>query len=197
VVYFDGYFPGTQYIYLEHWNKLLSPLEDYHLKPVLDAFTAGKTAQAAAQMLREPGDGDPFAQSLAQLRARETDCDIIASDIVERMVATRQCFETPNHPCNALLLALTQRLADAAGLAFDPVRAAQFAYRLDRIHIAPFEWVRQRYRLDFVSSPCYTGVAVEDVTFGTVTLGEARRYTDIELIDAFFRIYEIALARSA
>jgi hypothetical protein len=33
-IYFDGYFPGVQYVYLAHWGKLLSPLGEYHFEQI-------------------------------------------------------------------------------------------------------------------------------------------------------------------
>jgi hypothetical protein len=39
-IYFDGYFPDVRYLYLGGWNKVQSPLEDYHLDSVIACFKA-------------------------------------------------------------------------------------------------------------------------------------------------------------
>src|ERR1700755_1846418 len=48
-IYFDGYFPGVQYVYLDKWGKLLSPLGDYHFSQIRTAYAAGKTVSDALE----------------------------------------------------------------------------------------------------------------------------------------------------
>ncbi|MBB5372749.1 WcbI family polysaccharide biosynthesis putative acetyltransferase [Acidocella aromatica] len=194
-IYFDGYFPNTRYVYLNQWGKLQSPLEDYHLTPVFEAWKAGQTVAQAVVQLKEGfcGGDDPFEASLGQLRDREKDCMICISDFLERVIYQQRCFYTPNHPHTELLIEMARRLAFAAKMPFDLSKASSGAYKLDRIDIPTFEWIRARYSLAFDAVPLYKGRIVEKIADYKVVLGDSCLYNEVELIEAFYRVYEAAL----
>jgi len=196
-LYFDGYTPGVHYIYLDDWGKLCSPLEDYHLHEVVDAYRAGADAGKAATILAAgpATDEDSFNASLTELRSRETEVDVPISDYAAQMVATQRCFYTPNHPKNLMLAEMGRRLAAAAGVAFDADAAAScFATRLDRIYIPAAPATVRRYKLRFDHVALYRGVEVTDVCPGQVILGEPRCFDTQALVDQFYRIYQMALS---
>jgi hypothetical protein len=195
-LYFDGYTPGVHYIYLDGWGKLLSPLEDYHLPQVVDAFRAGAGACEAARMLTTgpAAAEDSFDASLAELAAREVEVDVKISDYVGQMVVAQRCFYTPNHPKNIMLAEMGRRLAATAGIAFDAVMAASgFAARLDRIYIPASYAIVQRHQLRFDHVTLYRGREVAGVCPGEVTLGMPRCFDVQELVDRFYMIYQKAL----
>lgn len=91
-----------------------APLTDYHdLRLLAAAASAGTvdeldrwwtvTGPAALERRR--------AASLAELRRREADCDLVVSDLVARAGA----MYTLNHPTNAVLAAVAGRVLTAAG----------------------------------------------------------------------------------
>lgn len=193
-LYFDGYFPGVQYIYLDKWGKLLSPLGEYHFAQIHAAHAAGKGVDEAleafaGERLFETAP-DPINGSLGQLRARETDVDVPISDaIAEQLSETRQ-FYTPNHPVNALLATMLARLAKHAGIEMDADKAAAAPYRLDECYIAASPAIVNRFSLPFDHETVYRGREVTAVEPHTVTLGEVRNYDSRGLVEAFFRLYD-------
>ncbi|MDR3717588.1 MAG: WcbI family polysaccharide biosynthesis putative acetyltransferase [Bryobacteraceae bacterium] len=194
-IYFDGYFPNTRYVYLNKWGKLQSPLEDYHLTPVLEAWKAGQTVEQATSRLKEApcGTPDPFEASLGHLRDREKDCTVLISDHMETAVHLSKCFYTPNHPHTPLLVEMARRLATAADIPFDTAKAASWSYHLDRIDLPVFDWVVKRYQLGFGPPGLYKGRSVEKIGDYRLSLGETKYYTSEEVVDAFYRVYQAAL----
>ncbi len=195
-LYFDGYTPGVHYIYLPGWGKLSSPLEDYHLAEVANAFRAGASASEAARLLAAGPASveDGFDASFAELAAREADVDVRISDYLERVVGMHRCFYTPNHPKNVMLAEMGRRLAAAAGIAFDAAMAAScFATRLDRIYIPASSATVRHHKLRFDHVSIYRGVEVTGVCPGQVTLGRPRSFDVQALVDRFYMIYQEAL----
>jgi hypothetical protein len=198
-IYFDGYTPGVHYIYEAGWGKLQSPLEDYHLREIVEAFKLGRSVREATALLTsvEQVDGsDPFANSFESLQIRERDVDIGISDYVRQNVHARRSLYTPNHPYNFVLVEMARRLAQAAELAFDSNSAiARFSARLDRIYIPAAPWVARRYRLNFDRIQVYRGREIVGVRPGTVMLGKARSFWPADLIEQFYRIYDQVFAK--
>ena len=195
-IYFDGYTPGVHYIYLNDWGKLSSPLDDYHLQDVVDAYHAGATAADATHRLiaAESGATDSFAASLDELRQRERETDVTISDWLATAVGQRRCFYTPNHPYNGTLAEMARRLAAAASIAFNAAHAAEaFTKRLDRIYIPSSPAVVRRHALQFDRILLFRGVEVTVVAPRNVTLGAPRCYDPITLVEQFYRIYDVAL----
>lgn len=200
-IYFDGYFPGAGYIYLHEWGKLLSPLLEYHFTPLLNAFKAGKGVDEAIAAFAGEGifanGGDPFAESLDQLRAREADTDVAISDVIEEQVTTSRYFYTPNHPTNELLGEMLRKLTTAVGLSTDIEKGVAMRYRLDEIYIAASPAVVARYGLGFDAETRYRGREVEGVEGRTIRLGGAREYGIRELTEVFYRLYETVFPKAS
>lgn len=195
-IYFDGYFPGSRYIYLEKGGKVNSPLEDYHFDEVLKLYRGGVSVSATLVQLEElpRSSEDPFENSIRQLRSREEDCDVQISDEIQRAVFDRQCFYTPNHPDNQLLTILAERLANAANLEFDFSKALTWPYRLDKIQIPPFPGIMRRYPVQFTSDLLYKGLTVTGIMQGKVYLGDTKLYNLKELIEQYYKIYDVVFS---
>jgi hypothetical protein len=189
-IYFDGYFPRTQYIYRAGGRKLLSPLEDYHLAPFVDAYRRGISPREAARSLFDLPDNDPFEASYAELERRERESDLRISDMLRWMTIRSRAFYTPNHPTNAVLAELAARMAAHAGLPFDRGSAAAFALRLNRIYIAAFPGIVRHMHLPFDQVTVFRGRDVLTADAQGVHLGEARSFLVEELAEAFWKIYE-------
>ena len=193
-IYFDGYFPGVQYIYLDKWGKLLSPLGEYHFAQIHASHAAGKSVVEAldafaGERLFDTAP-DPIKGSLDQLRAREAGVDVPISDAIAHSLADVRQFYTPNHPVNELLAAMLTRLTAYADIRIDPQKAASAPYRLDECYIAASLAIVNRFSLPFDREPVYRGRDVVAVEVHTVTLGEVRNYDSRGLVEAFFRLYD-------
>ncbi|MFC4168358.1 WcbI family polysaccharide biosynthesis putative acetyltransferase [Teichococcus aestuarii] len=193
-VYFDGYFPGTRYIYNSS-GKLQSPLDEYHLAPVLQAWKEGQDEAQALKRLHEDtcGTPDPFAASLQNLRDRERDCSIPMSDFIEREIYKTKCFYTPNHPHTYVLVELAKRLAEAANVPLNVEKALTWPYHLDRIDLPVFHWIEQKYKLSFSGRGLYKGVSIDAIEGARVTVGAPCIYDPQTLVQKFYSIYRAAL----
>jgi hypothetical protein len=191
-IYFDGNFPDTHYIYKGELGKILSPLEDYHLRPLVDAWRAGAGVAEAVAAFESSGlaFGDPFEASFAQLELREQDVDVKISDFLREKAPLRRCVYTPNHPYNDVLALLGARLAASAGLDFDREAAAAIPYRLDRVYLPTFPAIVRGRSLPYDNRTRFRGVEIADITEKAVELGGPREYTTEELVRAFWKIYD-------
>lgn len=197
-IYFDGYFPGVQYVYLAGWGKLLSPLGEYHFEQVRACHRAGKSVEQALDAFA--GEGlfdtapDPIGASLERLRAREGDVDVPISDIIADSHAAKRQFYTPNHPVNDILALMTGRLAGRNGITFDAPKAAAAPYRLDECDIATSPAIVRRFELPFDRDTIYRGREIGSIERHTVHLGDHRDYDLRTLVEAFYRLYDAVAA---
>jgi hypothetical protein len=191
-IYFDGYFPDTGYIYKHGIGKLLSPLEDYHLAPLISACRRGMGVEDAVKEIErfDAAGGACFEASFTQLERREQNVDVAISDFLRAEAARRRIVYTPNHPYNDVLAELGARLARKAGIVFDQDAAARIGYILDRIYLSAFPSIVQELSLPFDAATPFRGVEVVEVMPERITLGAARNYSLQELVEAYWRIYE-------
>jgi hypothetical protein len=191
-IYFDGYFPDTGYIYKHGIGKLVSPLEDYHLAPLIAARRLGMDVAGAVRQIErfDAAGGACFEASFAELERREQDVDVPISDFLRAEAARRRIVYTPNHPYNDVLAEIGARLARKAGIAFDQDAASRFSYRLEHIYLATFPSIVHELSLPFDAATVFRGVEVSEVAPDRITLGARRDYSLPELVEAYWRIYE-------
>jgi len=193
-IYFDGYFPGVQYVYLAKWGKLLSPLGEYHFDQIRAAHAAGKTIDQAVDAFAGEGlfetSPDPIGGSLDQLRTREADVDVPISDAIADTLAGSRQFYTPNHPVNGLMAVMLQRLATRAEIRLDTEKAKAAPYKLDQCYIANQPGHRQPVGLPFDHQTVYRGREILKVEPHTVTQGGVCDYDSRSLVEAFYRLYD-------
>ena len=199
-VYFDGYFPGVNYIYLGGWGKLLSPLVEYHFDPLVKAYRTGKSvdeaiASYASEAVFELAP-DPFKQSLDQLRAREQDVDVAISDFIEGHGASQRFFYTPNHPTNELLGEMLRRMTAVVDLDGDIAAGIAMPYRLDEVYIAASPAVVRRYALNFDEETRYRGREIASIEGQSIILGEVRDYDPRSLTEACYRLYDVVFGKA-
>jgi hypothetical protein len=191
-IYFDGYFPRTGYLYKHGIGKVQSPLEDYHLAPLMDAHRRGMGVEAAVQEVDQFGAeaAAGFEASFAELEQRERDVDVGISDLLRADAAIQRVVYTPNHPYNYVLAEMGARLARKAGIKFDPVIAEGIRYHLWKIYMPTFPTVARVLSLPFDEGTRYRGVEVAEVTKDRIVLGAGREYSTKELVEAYWAIYE-------
>lgn len=187
-IYFDGYFPGLRYVYGSDSRKLTGPLGDYHFEQILGCWLQGiKPAATAEHLTSSDGwawcQGDPALASLERLEQRETDCHVAISDHIARNFASRKLMYAMNHPHNSVLLEMLDRMLAYAGYERNySIRAVHQKERLDRIDIP----MLPRY---FASQ----GIPSErDLFFDgfNEAYSTPQRYSPIELVEAFYRLYQ-------
>jgi hypothetical protein len=193
-IYFDGIFPGIQYIYMTGGVKLVGPLGDYHFSQIARCFQAGESVEAALDAF--VGDRlyeifpDPVGESLQRLREREGDADLAISDHIAERFALDRCFYTPNHPTNEVLGEMLRRMGARAGLRLDVEKAANAPYRLDEIYVATSRAIVRKMRLPYDHEPSYLGREVLAIDGLNVTLGKPKTYSPEELTAAYYDLYE-------
>lgn len=192
-VYFDGIFPGIQYIYVTGGAKLVGPLGDYHFSPIARCFEKGESLEAALDAF--VGERlfeffpDPIGESLQRLREREAEADLIISDYIEARCATERCFYTPNHPTNTTLGEMLRRMGERAQIRLDLGKAVNAPYRLDEVYVATSRAIVRKLGLPYDHEPSYRGREVLAVDGSKVSLGEPKRYDPAELTAAFYDLY--------
>lgn len=197
-IYFDGYFPGVQYVYLANWGKLLSPLGEYHFEQVRACHRGGRSVEEALDAFA--GEGlfdtapDPIGASLDRLRSREGDVDVPISDVIADGHAAERQFYTPNHPVNGLLAAMLGRLTSRNDITFDAGKAVAAPYRLDECDIATSPAIVRRFGLPFDKDTIYRGREIGPVERHEVRLGGYKDYDLRTLVEAFYRLYDAVAA---
>lgn len=192
-IYFDGIFPGIQYIYMKGGWKLEGPLGDYHFAQIAQCFARGASVDEALDAF--VGDKlfdlypDPAGESLQRLRDREADADLIISDHIEERFAAERCFYTPNHPTNQVLAEMLRRMGERAEIALDLEKAIKAPYRLDEIYVAASEAIVRKHDLPYDREPSYLGREVLEASRSSVKMGKPKRYDPAELTAAFYELY--------
>ena len=193
-IYFDGYFPGVQYVYLANWGKLASPLNEYHFEQIRAAHAAGKSVDQAVEAFAGEElfntTPDPISGSLDQLRAREAEVDIPISDVIAGSLAENRQFYTPNHPVNHLLGVMLQRLTARLEIRFDLNRAENAPYRLDECYIAASTAIVKRFHFPFDHQAVYRGRQILGFEPYKVALGDPCDYDSHSLVTAYYRLYD-------
>lgn len=193
-LHFKGHAPDVRHLMDARMRALGGPLGNYHPGQIVDAWRAGLPAAEAAALLEGDAllaaDRDPFAAALADLAARESETDVRISDVVARHARAGRQFHTPGHPSNLLLLHFAMRMAAAAGIAFDPARAAPLSAALDLIDMPTYPAIRRRYGLPPEPGQRFLGVRVGRAGPEGVAYEGRAIYDRLSVTEAFFRFYD-------
>ena len=116
-IFYAGQTPFLRYATHLEWGRLSGPLDVYHdLRLLRDWFVA---RMGECPFALPASQEDVHRQSIAELMAREKECDIGVADLIETRHADRLLFFTFNHPTRWLLDRLANRIADRFGFRFD------------------------------------------------------------------------------
>ena len=206
-IYFDGYFPGVRYMYAGSGEKVTGPLSDYHFDQIEKSWRAGATVEETWRtfMSNEVPQGmieNPAESSLTMLRERETMCDVGISDFVETNFAVDKLFYSMNHPSNRLLLEALKRILKASdtGLSLGDKSLQDlelFPYTLNEIDLPILPYVKKTYAIESENFSTIRGreiVLVDDVWKAG---DQTREYSGIEMVDAFYRVYEAVQGKNS
>jgi hypothetical protein len=196
-IFFKGQTPDLCYVTAAGGARVHGPLGEYHSRPIVDAWREGLTVEQAERRLTSgqidtTGLRDLVTGSLEELRQRERQCSVGVTDLITERWRSRRFFFTFNHPVSDLLLAIAQRLLTCAG--------KPPALSLNGSHVneplcpfVPPAWpaIVEALGLEYPTSTSSRGVPV-DLSDGRVRPRPgAAYYTPYELIETFFRCYEI------
>jgi len=194
-IYFDGYFPGIEYIYTPN-GKLTGPLSDYHFRALRQGWDDGvPAAELTEGFLRgelAAFPSNPVERSLNMLRDREVGLDVPISDYIATRFRSRKMFYSMNHPDNGTLIEMMTRLFGSVGLPWDASREpliSSFPYTLNQIDIPCLPWVHQRYGMWFDQPDQVRGreLRIDENYAGEGS--EARIYDWRDVVEAYFSVY--------
>lgn len=193
-VYFDGYFPGIQYLYLQS-GKVVGPLADYHFDFVRSAWAHGVEVNELCRSFRSGPLATSFVaqadRSLNELRRREDGLTVRMSDWIVARWRYEKLLFVMNHPGNPTLLELMRRLLRAAGIdaALNPAGLAHYPYTLDQIRLPPFPAIHQQMHLRFAADQSIVGTRVEVRGVQAELVPGTETYSWEQLFEAYFRLY--------
>lgn len=201
-VYFDGYFPGVRYIYAPNGNKVTGPLTDYHFVQIQKMWAQGASPEEALERLIGPLPfeglpADPVADSLFHLRHREQYADIQISDHIEKNYAHEKLFYSMNHPTDKLLLELLSKMFVKAGIntpvpEFHERLFYGYQYSLNEIDLPILPYISNRYGTPLSSTDRVNGRKIVLDNGRYVASNEKCSYSGVELVEAFYRVYDTA-----
>lgn len=195
-VYFDGYFPGIQYLYRADGRKVLGPIDEYHFSFIIEAFEHSLPKEYCVELIETASIFNVFPQpihsSLARLDQREMELDVRIADYLASYMGGGRLFYTMNHPTELVMRELMMRLLGAASLAGSLRGDYIGSYLLDKIVLPFFPAIRDRYKLyDNLQSYDFKGVVIARIGRDDIELEEkAKFYSPLDLVESFYQCYE-------
>jgi len=94
----------------------------YHSTIIASAFDKGLTETDATAIYEDPAAisypflAENYWKGIAELRARELECDVTVSDFIARTGPSARLFHTMNHPNHAVIRHVANQLLDRLGV---------------------------------------------------------------------------------
>ncbi len=94
----------------------------YHSRLVANCFARGASADTAVSLFVDPEALDRnflrsnYRDGVAELKSRETSCEIIITDIIEKKGADWRGFHTVNHPCGEIITHAFNQIMENLGV---------------------------------------------------------------------------------
>lgn len=181
-VYFDGYSPDISY--LRAGGVIVpGPIGGYHSKFIREKFLEGRAIEEAIDLYSGPSYADAyggsFARSLDALRAREQECDVAVSNIIEEHARGTKLFLTPNHQTNFVLSLMLSELCHLAGIHLATKDAA--IPGINDLTIPANPYLLQREGCTF---------ADPDGFIAKMPTGDFVTFSQADIIRGFYEIYQ-------
>ena len=172
-IFFRGQCPDLCHLSLPDQGRVLGPLGIYQNRLVFEAWRESKPVSVVRRMLTTGGDWLETLEksamlSLAELKERESECDVTISPVIEEHWLTRRLFFTFNHPSRWLLEKAACRLLrhiDRAPRKNLPPHTGPEP--LDRIIPALLPVVAKQLGLQLPAGTTYKGCAIEQESQAT------------------------------
>lgn len=113
-IFYSGQQPRLRYMTHTQKGRIIGPLDAYHDLQLVSQWYLDRLG--FNPFTGQPSDAEIQELSISQLKERETDCDVVVSDIIEENVNNRRLFFTFNHPTFWLLEMLSRRVSEQIGL---------------------------------------------------------------------------------
>ena len=193
-IYFDGYFPGIGYRYRHDGSKISGPLDDYHFDFIEDCYRKGLSVEKAERAVDTDAlftyHPDPINASLGRLAEREVEMDLIISDFLAFNLGSPQMMFAMNHPSNAVLREMMERMLASAGEIARLHQYTPFPYTLDKIIIPAFKPVTERNKNPTAWTPGnFKGIELKDDNGRYQPTEIMTHYSTKTLVESFYRIY--------
>lgn len=184
-LFFKGYNPDWSYKRLNGGGLLKGPMGDYHNDGIFSSWAAGTSIQDTKELLYSDLYLKKYnhvaLESLNELRLREQLSDISIVDFINEKMKQQRLFWSFNHPSNSLLELYTKKILDFIGVSIE--------LKLENKNESLGKF-RPRVIAGFynVSDAEQQGVSI-DMSDSKIELGPIKKYTDYELIEVFFEVY--------
>lgn len=197
-LYFEGYNPELCYIRNQARKQLGGPLGDYHSKTIVQAWRRGLSVSDAIQLHHDYNYnmatyGDVPNNSLQELRNREVRTDVQIVDWICDHLWQQRLFFTFNHPAKSLLVELCERLLTSIGVELNS--SSEKSILKDEPlgqFCAPLNpWVAKKFNPSFEITSLYHGREVLNINHTGVVPGPRRIYNEQDLVETYYKIYEI------
>ena len=183
-IHFTGLHPDLTYIGAMG-ARVTAVMGDYHSKLVLYAFVKGIGADDCIAMFNPAtyeriGFFDFFAASAAELRGRDVECDVRFAEEFLALVRLMPALFTVNHPTDAVLQILCERLCAAQRIRFTPFPEAYLTNVLADNYIWPvYDEIAERHGLRYRTPQLFV----------SANRSESRGMTLETLVRAFYDSY--------
>lgn len=119
-----GQCPSLFYVTLPNEERLMGPLAEYHLLPVLKLWEKGVTVEETVKLIKNgtlKSKDKTAHSSLEELKLRDRSCDIKISRVISENWRERPLFFTFNHPREVVLNFVISELAKFTGTKINDV----------------------------------------------------------------------------
>lgn len=196
-IFFKGQTPDLCYVTAANRARIVGPLGEYHSRPIIDAWLAGSSVDETEVLLLSGALDtttvkDVADTSLEELRGREQQCDVGICDLIAEHWRARRFLFTFNHPLSELMLHVADRLLALTGQhAVLSLNGSHVSEPLCQFVPPAWPAIVEELGLEFPISTSSRGVQV-DLSGGRVRPAPGTAYyTPRELIETFFRCYEV------
>lgn len=191
--FFHGQCPSLFYVTLPNQERLIGPLAEYHLLPVLKSWASGVGVEETVTQIEDGtlrSEVKTADASLEELRDRDRLCDIKISEFISEHWQEQSLFFTFNHPREVVLDFVVIELAKFIGVKFQ----AQSEKASDTEPLSliippslPGDVVRNGF--SFAPPQNIFGLALER-TNGATTMGSRIKYSLVSLIENHYAVYD-------
>lgn len=193
-IYFDGYFPGIQYLY-DLSGKVTGPLADYHFDFIMQGYQAGKPAEEVAKIVEGEILGihaGAITASLGNLAEREDGLDLRISDFIAQGLGGPQMFYAMNHPTDEVLREMLERMMGHVNERRQLKTHTPFRYTLNEIQIPAFPAVQAVQRIGRGAfGGKLKGKALHTVNDRVVANADSVEFYEwSSVVDAYYQVYD-------
>lgn len=208
-VHFTGLHPDITYIGAMG-SRVTAVMGDYHSKLILYCYASGINADDCIAMFNDRtyeriGYYGFFEASAAELRARDAECDVQFAEEFLTLVREQPALFTVNHPTDAVLQRLSQRLCAAQNIPFTPFPTDYLTNSLADNFIWPvYDEIAERHNLAYRTPQLFLsarrsqsrGIALREMvgsSYATYALWPADEFRAMVRRLPFFEQFEAVL----